>query len=197
MPTTARLVPYMLAFAAAPGFLSAREYRLTLEYVVLDFADSPELMPEVTRRVSFPDLSGKKTWVVAMPDQFSAEWLGRVRREVPPQLSISCHRKISIGNPTNYGGELNGFLLTVSATLLPPEGEKHPIELAFDCRPKNRPGDKPRDATELKKKQLTLVPGKPCIFTQTFDNLDTDDEGNVTDLRLKYWLVTLTELKDD
>lgn len=45
MSTAARSVLCLLTFAVIPGSLSAEQFDLQLEYFVIGFVDSPELLP--------------------------------------------------------------------------------------------------------------------------------------------------------
>lgn len=175
---------------------SAGEFTLECEWVLLDFSDSPHLIPQVVERKKISDPGDTHGhWALTMVPHANVDWVNRVRQSIAKEVSLTCRHNLTSDKPISEQIDLDRYVVSVSATLGAADGSgAYPVDLGLCHCPKISP---PKDPAKLSMKRVLMTPGEPKMFTFSFSRLETDEDGNVTDYRVECWIVTLNRKSDD
>lgn len=175
---------------------SAEEFTLECEWVLLDFSDSPNLIPTVIERKKSKNAGeADGYWLLAMVPHANLDWVNRVRQSISKEVSLTCRHNLTSDKPISGQIDLDRHVVSVSATLGSVDGSgAYPVDLGLCHRPKISP---PKDPAKLSRKQILMTPREPKMFAFSFSRLEADGDGNVTDYRVECWIVTLKHNSDD
>ena len=158
--------------------------------------ESPNLIPKVVEREKSKDHGeADGHWLLTMVPHANVDWVNRVRQSVSKEVTLTCRHNLTSDKPISRHIDLDRYVVSVAAKLGSADGnEAYPVDLGFRHRPKVSP---PIDPAKLRMKRILMTPGEPNLFAFSFSRLEADEDGNVTDYRVKCWIVTLNHNSDD